>query len=319
MPVGNWNLEFLNHNSQRRYPLADTANGTDTSNSFTIPEDFIVELDLPIHAGLDVASGRFFIKRIDAYSIGYAVIVGYAPTDGDPIDAATALIPRQTFATGTKNVVFSLGGVSNFADTVGKIVIGSLTGIDLQPAGSWFFEFTAGQLDPDAIRPIIAGVSSIKVINGSQESAKFYGDVELVAGTNCQLVPILVGGDLAKIRINFIQGEGSIEDCTCYGDAALTTPIKTINGVPPTTSGGFSFAGTTCLQIEPITNGIKFVDTCASPCCGATELERITQDLERLAQQATNIEGFLSRLQISVQTMDMVVLGSRLNDKSCAT
>ena len=319
MPVGNWNLEFLNHNSQRRYPLADTANGTDTSGSFTIPEDFIVELDLPIHAGLDVASGRFFIKRIDAYSIGYAVIVGYAPTDGDPIDAATALIPRQTFATGTKNVVFSLGGVSNFADTVGKIVIGSLTGIDLQPAGSWFFEFTAGQLDPDAIRPIITGVSSIKLINGSQESAKFYGDVELVAGTNCQLVPVLVGGDLAKIRINFIQGEGSIEDCTCYGDAALTTPIKTINGVPPTTSGGFSFAGTTCLQIEPITNGIKFVDTCASPCCGATELERITQDLERLAQQATNIEGFLSRLQISVQTMDMVVLGSRLNDKSCAT
>ena len=319
MPVGNWNLEFLNHNSQRRYPLADTANGTDTSGSFTIPEDFIVELDLPIHAGLNVASGRFFIKRIDAYSIGYAVIVGYAPTDGDPVDAATALIPRQTFATGTKNIVFSLGGVSNFADTVGKIVIGSLTGIDLQPAGSWFFEFTAGQLDPDAIRPIIAGVSSIKVINGSQESAKFYGDVELVAGTNCQLVPVLVGGDLAKIRINFIQGEGSIEDCTCYGDAALTTPIKTINGVPPTTSGGFSFAGTTCLQIEPITNGIKFVDTCASPCCGATELERITQDLERLAQQATNIEGFLSRLQISVQTMDMVVLGSRLNDKSCAT
>ena len=319
MPVGNWNLEFLNHNSQRRYPLADTANGTDTSDSFTIPEDFIVELDLPIHAGLNVASGRFFIKRIDAYSIGYAVIVGYAPTDGDPIDAATALIPRQTFATGTKNIVFSLGGVSNFADTVGKIVIGSLTGIDLQPAGSWFFEFTAGQLDPDAIRPIITGVSSIKLINGSQESAKFYGDVELVAGTNCQLVPVLVGGDLAKIRINFIQGEGSIEDCTCYGDAALTTPIKTINGVPPTTSGGFSFAGTTCLQIEPITNGIKFVDTCASPCCGATELERITQDLERLAQQATNIEGFLSRLQISVQTMDMVVLGSRLNDKSCAT
>lgn len=319
MPVGNWNLEFLNHNSQRRYPLADTANGTDTSGSFTIPEDFIVELDLPIHAGLDVASGRFFIKRIDSYSIGYAVIVGYAPTGGDPIDAATALIPRQTFATGTKNVVFSLGGVSSFADTVGKIVIGSLTGIDLQPAGSWFFEFTAGQLDPDAIRPIIAGVSSIKVINGSQESAKFYGDVELIAGTNCQLVPILVGGDLAKIRINFIQGEGSIEDCTCYGDVALTTPIKTINGVPPTTSGGFSFAGTTCLQIEPITNGIKFVDTCASPCCGATELERITQDLERLAQQATNIEGFLSRLQISVQTMDMVVLGSRLNDKSCAT
>lgn len=319
MPVGNWNLEFLNHNSQRNYPLADTATGTDTSSSFTIPEDFIVELDLPIHAGLNVASGRFFIKRIDAYSIGYAVIVGYAPVSGDPVDAATALIPRQSFAAGAKNVVFSLGGVGSFSDTAGKIVIGKLTGIDLQPSGSWFFEFVASQLDPDAIRPIITGVSSITLINGAQASGKFYGDVELVAGNNCQLVPVVVDGDLARIRINFIQGEGSVEDCTCYGDAALTTPIKTINGVPATTAGGFSFAGTDCLQIEPITNGVKFVDTCASPCCGATELERITQDLERLAQQATNIEGFLSRLQISVQTMDMVVLGSRLNDRSCAT
>jgi len=41
--------------------------------------------------------------------------------------------------------------------------------------------------------------------------------------------------------------------------------------------------------------------------------------LERLAQQATNIQGFVDRLQVSVVTMDMVVLGSRLSDRNCAS
>lgn len=319
MPVGNWNLEWLNHNSQRRYPLADTANGTDTSGSFVLPEDFIVELDLPIHAGMSVSTGRFFIKRIDAYSIGYAVVVGYAPVSGATVDVATALIPRQSFDGNAKNVVFALGGVGDYADTVGKIVIGKLTSIDQQPPGSWSFSFANGQLDPDAIRPIIRGVSSLTLMNGTQVSEKLYGDIELVAGTNCQLVPVVVAGQDPQIRINFLQGEGSIEDCVCYGDEALTTPIKTINGVAATTTGAFNFVGTDCLQVVPIANGIKFVDTCASPCCGATELERITQDLERLAQQATNIQAFVERLQISVVTMDMVVLGSRLSDRNCSS
>lgn len=319
MPVGNWNLEWLNHNSQRRYPLADTANGVDTSSSFTIPEDFIVELDLPIHAGMSVSTGRFFIKRIDAYSIGYAVVVGYAPTSGPTVDVATALIPRQSFDSNAKNVVFALGGVGDYADTVGKIVIGRLTSIDQQPPGSWSFAFANSQIDPDAVRPIIRGVSSLTLVNGTQTSEKLYGDIELVAGTNCQLVPVVVAGQDPQIRINFIQGEGSVEDCVCYGDAALTTPIKTINGVAATASGAFNFVGTDCLQIVSIANGIKFVDTCASPCCGATELERITQDLERLAQQATNIQAFVERLQVSVVTMDMVVLGSRLSDRSCSS
>jgi len=48
-------------------------------------------------------------------------------------------------------------------------------------------------------------------------------------------------------------------------------------------------------------------------------LERITLDLERLAQQATNIQGFVDRLQVSVMTMDMVVLSSRIGNTSCAT
>ena len=43
MPLSTWNLEWLNHNSQRNYPIADDATGYDETGTFKIPEDFIVE------------------------------------------------------------------------------------------------------------------------------------------------------------------------------------------------------------------------------------------------------------------------------------
>ena len=54
MPIGIWNLEWLNHNSQRSYPLAEDATKTDITGTFTLPDDFILGLYFPIHAGLDV-------------------------------------------------------------------------------------------------------------------------------------------------------------------------------------------------------------------------------------------------------------------------
>lgn len=315
MPVGHWNLEWLNHNSQRNYPLADDADGVDDSASFTLPTDFIVELDLPISAGVDVDPAQFYIKHIGAYATGYSVIVGYQPSDGsDPVNVASALIPRLVQ---DRNTAYALGGIGDFSDSVGKIVIGRLDNIDEQPPGFWTFSLIHARLDPDAVRPIIRGVSSIQCVNGEQTSVKLYGVIQLVAGSNMSIVPILVAGQNPIIRFNAIQGDGTIDECFCTGDAALTPPIKTINGVGPTNAGDFNFVGTDCLQVTQTSNGVRFDDKCAQPCCGCAELERITQDLERLNIQAATTETFLQSLQNTVDSFQATVLGSKLNDNSC--
>ncbi len=313
MPIGLVNTEWLSHNAQRRYPLADDADGNDPTGSFKLPNDFIVEMDIPIHAGMDVSSGRFFVQSIAAFSGGYGVVVAYSPVSGDPVTVATALIPRQGFV---RNSVFVLGGVGDFADTVGKVVIGRLENIDDQPPGQWDFDLTTARIDPDAIRPIIRGVSSITCVNGDQRSAPLYGHIELVAGANMQLVPI-TGGANPVIRFNAIDGEGTVDPCVCEGDAAQTNPVTSLSGVAPTPAGDFNILGSDCVEIVPIANGIKIVDKCAQPCCGPTELEAITGDLERLFTQAGALEGFVDRLQTSVDTMDLIVLGARLGDRGC--
>lgn len=314
MPAGFWNLEFLNHNSQRKYPLADDASARDTSDSFEIPDDFIVELDLPIHAGMDVDPARFFIRQIAAYATGYGIVVGYQPTVGDAVDVATALISRIGH---TRNRSYALGGVDTFDDTLGKVVIGRLDAIDEQPPGTWEFELEATRLDPDAVRPMIRGVSSIVVVNGTQRSAPIRGVIELVAGTNMQIVPIVISGQDPIIRFNAVSGEGLKEECICEGEAAPADPVRTIMGIAPTASGEFTIVGSECVGVETIANGVRIIDKCSKPCCGCPELETITRDLESSFSQQKAVQDFVDRLGVSVTTMDMIVLGSRLGDRSC--
>jgi hypothetical protein len=313
MPLGIWSLEWLNLNSQRNYPLSDDATGLDVSGGFALPDDMILELDLPVHAGMDVDPARFLVLHVGAYSTGYSVIVGYQPASGPAVVVASALIPRQTH---TPNTAYALGGVAPFDDTVGKVVVGRLENADNQPPGFWTFDLAGARLATDAVRPMIRGVSALVCVNGGQRSSPLYGDVELVAGQNIQIVPL--SDDPPQVRISAIEGSGLSEQCVCEGDSALTPPVSTVNGVAPTTAGDFNVVGSDCVQVVPIANGIKIVDTCSKPCCGPAELERITRDLDRLGSEAASVQQFVDRLQESVNTMDLVVLGAKLGDRGCS-
>jgi hypothetical protein len=314
--LGNWNIEWLNLNSQRRYPVTEESDVTDQSGSFVLPDDFIVALGLPIHAGMDVDAARFFIRNIGAYATGFSVVIAYQAADNSIVNVATALIARQTH---TRNQSYALGGIAPFDDTVGKIVIGRFDSIDLQPPGFITFDPTHTRLEPDVIRPIITGVSKLVLVNGDQRSAPIYGDVELVAGSNVQLIPVLISGQDPRIIINAISGEGLIDQCLCEGDNPLAPPIQKVNGITPTMAGDFTIIGTDCLQVQPIENGLQLVDVCSKPCCGCEELEAITQDLERFGTEVKATETFIGRLETSVNTMDMIVLGAKLSDKGCQT
>lgn len=315
MATGIWALEWLNHNAQRNYPLADSASTKDQTGTFQLPDDFLVELDLPVHAGMNVDPARFFVKHVGAFPSGYSLVFGYQPDSGDPVDVAVVSIERTTH---TKNRCYAVSGVEDFDDTTGKVVIGSLDNIDKQPPGWWTFDLNGSRIDPDCIRPLLRGVSAIICENGTDRSVPLYGDIVLSAGTNCQLVPVISGTDDPIVRISFIEGEGTVEECVCVGGTTDAPPIRMINGVRPTPSGQFYLVGSDCVRLDPIPNGLKIVNTCASPCCGPEELERITQDLRHLSREQVELDRFLQRLQWSVETMSLIVLGSRLKDQGCA-
>jgi hypothetical protein len=314
VPTSTWNLQWLNHNSQRHYPLSDGAGLEDTTGSFRLPDDFLVELDLPIHAAMDMNPGGFFIRAIGVFPTGYSLTVAH--DDGETVvDVATALIPR---ASHVRNRAYALGGIEPFEDTIGKVVVGRLESIDQQPPGLWLFDLAGSRLEADCIRPIIRGLQALIVVNGTERSLPLVGDIEIVPGENMQITPVIVEGEDPRLVFSAIYGEGTVEECVCEGESAALPCIKTINGIQPTIDGEISLIGDDCIQVQANETGIKLVD-CVQPCCDCEDLETLTQRLEDFNQQRVEFIRFNDRLRSSVDEFSLTVLGARLGDQGCIT
>lgn len=315
MTVGIWNLEWLNANSQRSYPLAEFSTKVDTTGTFTIPDSLILGIYMPIHSGLVVYPENFYIKTISVFATGLSLEIGYWNGSAGVIVASATI----AFSSHSEYKTYSLVGDGDFVDCFGKIVFGKLDELSTLPAGSYDFSFSAGQLDTDTIRPMIRGVSSITVVNGQSVSNRLQGDISFIAGTN---MSITAGGSSGNYSITFnaISGEGLNIDCNCIDDDNLGACVRTINGIHPDVTGNFGLVGDDCLTLSSIQNGLQIQDICSKPCCGCTELQAVTNDLVRFGDAANSLTNFLNRLEGSVNRMNLTVLGSRLGDAggSCA-
>ena len=311
MVIGVRNLEWSNHNQQRRYPITADSTMEDLTGTFRLPDDLIVALYLPVHWGLNVAAGRFFVMKVNNQPTGVQLIIGYAGSAGD-IEVASALISA---ATHTENKVYILVGIGDFAGSRGSIVIGNLDALSAQPAGAFEFELTGSRLESDAIRPNIRAVTGLIFQNGSEQSSVMSGYVRVRAGRNTRFRVVEESGKDPLVHWDAIDGAGLTEDCVC--DEGLAPPIRTINGIPPDGAGNFRFLGNDCLEIDSGSNSLTLKDVCSEPCCGCKELEAVTQALESFGERATTLENFLVGLEARVTQMDLVVLGARLGDRGC--
>lgn len=308
-----WNVQWLNQNSQRSYPLADWALKEDTTGGVAIPDSFIVALYFPVHIGLNVEPHLFYVQSIAIYPTGFNVAVGYNDGSLNPPLVASVNIAKSTH---TENRSYALAGSDDFDDSVGKIVIGNLDEVSELPPGQYDFSYNGGALESDAIRPMLRGVSSLTVVRGIERSDRLYGDVELVSGNNMRITAGQVGTSAPQITFSAIEGEGLNEDCVC--EEEQTGPcIRTINGIYPLPDGNFRFIGDDCLTVEPINNGIQLVDTCSQPCCGCEELEAIVSQIDRFADGVVTLQNFAHTLGSEVTQFHQVVLGSRLGDQGC--
>jgi hypothetical protein len=319
MPIGNWNLQWLNHNSQRSYPITERASKSDSTGTLRLPDSFILALYFPLHISLNVQVDHFYVSTLLISPIGYAISLSYNDPETDTnILAANAIIAKETH---TANATYALSGIDDFADSVGHVVIGVTKEIDDLPPGLYTFNFDGSALEADAIRPMVRSISALRVVNGVETSELLYGDIEMVAGTNMQIAPGInpVSGN-PRLIFNAISGLNLNETCSCntYDPGEC---IKCINGIC-SDDGSFTLVGNECVKIEQtpgIKGSLKFSDTCAQPCCGCAELDAIKTQIDRFDDGVNTLQNFVTRLSSEVTQMSLVVLGSRLGDAGCST
>lgn len=314
MPAYIENQGWASANEGRNYPLAEDASRFDATNSIQLPNSFIVELKWPTHVGLNVQPDQFYVGQITIAPTGFSLSLFYNDNSDNPPTVATV-----SFAAATHHEfnVYTLAGVNQFADCVGQICIGTLDEILLLPPGTYQFDFSGGQLDADAIVPMIRSITSITCVNGQQRSQAVYGAIELVAGANMRITPILAVGQNPQIRFDAIQGEGLTDSCACSNDT-LAPPIRTINGIPPDVSGNFSLLPGPCITLTGVGNGLELADSCSQPCCGCTELQALIDEITQFANQANTLQVYVSQLGSQVQQTQTVILSSNVTSSTCS-
>lgn len=317
MAVVNWNLEWLNHNENRAYPLASDATREDQSGTFKLPNSFFVDMTLSVSPSVvNFQPSGFFIYQLGSLPSGFSVIVGYKPETTAAQRVATFNVDRASFIPYSS---YRLRGVDNFSDVEGYVTLGHLSEIDAQPPGLFTFDLAGGRLEVSAIHPQIRGVTGIRAVNNNNESDVMRGVVKLIAGRNCRLT---LDVPTSTVRIDFIDGAGTVAACDCDTDITIGSPVYTINGVAPDSSGNFNLVGDECLTLTGLSGGIKLIDKCSQPCCSCPEYAAVKSALQLIDAKLRTVENFATRLDSAVSQFSGTILSTTIKDRlpdNCST
>jgi hypothetical protein len=298
------NVEYLNSNSMRAYPLVDDATELDTTGTFRLPRDLLVDFILPVPVELNLDPSRFYISQVVSAGVAAIVTIGYQPTVGD----AEVVSQVSVSASHVANSSYFFVGQGDFAGIVGQVTIGRVTET-LKTGGSFGFDLAATRLLPTRIIPDIRGVRSLSVVNDGQQSEPVYGNVHLVAGRNFRVaveVHSVTGNQ--QIRLDSLAASADLVDqCGCDNEHSLPPPIRTFSGVAPKADGSMEVVGNACMQIGALAGSpsmLSFKDVCSQPCCNTPELKVIEGDLNQLNLDVRSDRNLMSKIESYMLTLN---------------
>jgi len=302
-----WDVAWLNQNEQRNYPLADDATRLDTSGSFTLPTDVILDFVLPVQNTSGIDPTLFHVYSVQSYENGVAIAFGY-----DGLLACSVAIPR----THTYGQSYYVNGTGLFSDSTGIVAVGDISEL---LAGYFEFDVAGGSLSPVTIRPSLKGVSGVRVVQGDLSSDLLTGDIELTAGRNIQFT-VTETIDGYRVRVDAVADSQLEEACDCTNLAPDGDPIFTINGVSPVAGNIELVAADDCVEITPYADRgyIEIANTCATSCCGCDELDVIVEDFNTLNAEVQTLLGVASRVDAEVSALALNLIASKTADSPCS-
>jgi hypothetical protein len=298
------NVDWLNQNSMRAYPLSETASRRDVTDSYTLPDNFIVDMVLPVNASLNYDPASFYVSKVNVFGNGVTLDISYW-TGTEASLVATITIDANTF---TRNETFYLQGSEDFEGVLGKIVIGSIDTL-LQRPGSYDFDLAGGRIESCIVVPDLRGVTGFRVVDDENDEGTLYqGDIAFEPGSNFRIAVSDFSG-VTVLTFSAIDGEGTIADCICEGEMADLEPIRTLNGVLPDSLGNINLLGDDCLEVTPQAgaNAVSLTDKCSKPCCGCPELNTLVDDQKRMRDQVQTMENLMRKMESNLDVMQTLL------------
>ena len=284
------NLDFLNLNTLRNYPIKEGMSRTDVDGVFTIPNDFIA--DLQIAASYDPTRG-YYISKIANFEDSIVVEI----SDNSSVLVGSFTVLASGFSEYAK---FFLTATDDYVGATGVICIGWLTNITSQPTGNFTFTLAHTELEARASIPALKGINRLIFKNASGKTFAATGDVEIYAQTNLRFSSPAAN----HIVIDAGENLGLNTDCS-----SLLPCIKTINGVPPDEEGNFTLDFSDCAELTPIpaNTGLLLADQCCKPCTGCNDIEELTNRLTATESQLISLKDYYQSLSLLFENFKTTV------------
>ena len=300
------NVEWLNQNLLRAYPLHEDADVTPrlpngavatglalptcliTDFAFTLAFDTADGDSLPSLTGVSHAAGGFSFE----ISVGSTVL-------------ATKTVDAATHRT---NTAYRLTGQGDNADCGGWIVVGDLVrAAEELPEG--VYRFAPGQVpfEVSTLRLSPRGVRSLTAVGkyGLKTYAPLYGNVRLIAGSDMTVRTDGAPPDSIWLQAESNTGYERTAPCPCGTEAQRT--VRTINGMAVE---NVQIVGDgTCVRVtKDGENRIKVADGCSTPCCGCSELNfvesavtTVNKSISVLNEYARSLQARLNELHANLE------------------
>lgn len=309
MPSPVLNIDWLNQNVLRNYPIVDGASRV-SSEGHTLPNGMIADISIPVPIGT-VEPGNLFIKQIVGFSTGLAISFADRTAPGVTLASTTVfLADHQLYDS------YTLVGAGALLGTIGRITLGEP--LELLKASKLTYTFSPApdntRLAVVVTRPYIRGVTAIRVVDSSTaESFDLVDVVEIVQGDN--MVLEVESGKLI-LNSSLLDPGDDTDDCGCTDpddQEGTGRPIMTINNIEPDENGNFGVLGQDCTGIDAGTHALTIVDTCSEPCCDCDQLDVLYQGLQAVETESGRLQEVQEQLRGRLDNMQTVMLNSQLN------
>jgi hypothetical protein len=281
------NLDYLNLNSLRNYPIKDGSSRVSEDGIFTIPNSLIVDMSL-CSVGLD--SPTLYISKIITQP---AQLVIEISADGIGIFGTfSAGLDQNVTPALERNIdVILIPAAELFPNATGCITIGDVTDLVDLPYGIFTFKPEATELLMRVYGPTTPGLSWLSFTDTKGNKASLTGNVLINGYSN---IKFRINGQY--IYMDAGENLGLNKVCT-----TASNPITTINGIPgdPAT-GNFTLIPEQCVTLSAAQYGILIGDNCGQPCMGCTEIDTLTTQVNSLESSIIDIRNFVNNLQLAI-------------------
>jgi hypothetical protein len=273
------NLDFLNLNSVRNYPIRDGLSRISEDELFTIPNELILDLTISVPGDSHL---KLYVSKL--ISTTDTVTIQISVKDGDLVGSFVVDIASDLYAD------TNLTASSYYPLAVGTITTGDLTKLNNLPSGEFTFSASNTELIMRAYTPASVGVNYISFTDNKGNSMKLTGDVAIIAESNLQF-----RRDGNSVYIDAGENLGLNKDCSETG-----VQIRKINGVSPDSEGNFYLIADDCVEINPIEYGVSLKDSCGKPCLGCNELGELTNRLMTTETDLLSLRDYINNLQNTI-------------------